>query len=115
MCRLHGQHLGFAVVIAVRVSCVPTRTGFSALMMSERCHGQRNVSGQSRANWSCFRNTCLFWGGMSFGRQRAARGGVRVPEQLSVLGFTNILAPFTAPALCSHELYPFEAGVAAVR
>ena len=40
---------GFTVVMAVRAFCVPSHTGFSALMMSERCCGQRNVSGQSRA------------------------------------------------------------------
>jgi LacI family transcriptional regulator len=45
----------------------------------------------------------------------ATRAGVAVPARLSVIGFTNILAPYTTPALCSHELYPFEAGITAAR
>jgi len=44
----------------------------------------------------------------------ALEAGVRVPEELSVIGFNNLVARYTFPPLCSHEIHLREVGAAAV-
>src|SRR6266542_3298934 len=44
----------------------------------------------------------------------AARAGVAVPGELSVIGFNNLVARYTSPPLCSHEFHLPELGAAAV-
>jgi LacI family transcriptional regulator len=44
----------------------------------------------------------------------AARLGVAVPDELSVIGFNNLVARYTSPPLCSHEFHLPEVGAAAV-
>ena len=44
----------------------------------------------------------------------AARAGVSVPGQLSVVGFNNLVARYTSPPLCSHDFHLPEVGASAV-
>ncbi|MBI3971200.1 MAG: LacI family DNA-binding transcriptional regulator, partial [Chloroflexi bacterium] len=43
----------------------------------------------------------------------AAELGLRVPDELSVIGFDNLVAPLTTPPLCSYECHVHEVGAAA--
>lgn len=58
----------------------------------------------------CFNDIC------ASGVLRAAlRLGRAVPQALSVVGFDNILAPYSSPPLCSYDGHVHEVGSAAVR
>jgi len=45
----------------------------------------------------------------------AAAGGVRVPEQLSVIGFDNRIGEYTTPPLCSYDGHLLDVGKEAAR
>jgi LacI family transcriptional regulator len=45
--------------------------------------------------------------------QAAAAVGVRVPAQLSVIGFDDLIAPYTTPRLCTYDAHLFELGATA--
>ena len=40
--------------------------------------------------------------------------GVRTPDQLTVIGLGNTIAPYTHPALCTHDTHPERVGAAAM-
>ena len=45
--------------------------------------------------------------------QAAAAAGVHVPGQLSVIGFDDLIAPYTTPQLCTYNAHLYELGAAA--